>query len=154
MEGYSSLLQSAKSAFQMMLGKLDASQFIKASYLLSPIVFSFYNIVILCFALNIFISIITNSFEAIRNEAKIKNLEFDLTDLIRNKMGVLFKKSQGLKTQAGNYKYMNHLEAFPSNVNRLLDYTYKVRIYIIIYFNREAILFKLFHDLFGLYLYF
>ena len=128
MEGYSSLLQSAKSAFQMMLGKLDASQFIKDSSLLAPIVFSFYNILIICFALNIFISIIANSFEAIRNEAKTENLEFDLIDLIWNKIGLLFKKTPSQNTHEANHKYRNYLETFLSHVNRLLSFTYKVRI--------------------------
>ena len=83
MEGYSSMIKSAESAFQMMLGKFDATHFIKSKIFLAPIVFSTYNIIILCFMLNIFISIITDAFDKIRDEDKRKPFEFDLIQNIR-----------------------------------------------------------------------
>jgi len=123
LEGYSTLIKSAESAFKMMLGKFDATQFVKSTNILAPVVFSLYNIVILCFALNIFISIITDAFDKIRNEAKMKPFEFDLIRHIRTKLKRYFESGSFQET---NFMYKKHHIMFPTQVNRLISYISRV----------------------------
>jgi hypothetical protein len=66
---YASLLKSMQSAFLTILGKFDAKQFLYGM-ILGPCVFASYNIVMLTFVVNIFVSIITDSFDKIRHDAK------------------------------------------------------------------------------------
>jgi hypothetical protein len=77
LEDYSSLIKSMASAFEIMIGKFSALQFMQSNYfILGPIIVSAYNSVILLFALNIFISIIIDSFDKVRAEAKIDPEKF------------------------------------------------------------------------------
>ena len=55
LEGYSSLIKSMESAFLIMLGKFDVSQFTISHPLLGPIIFSSYICMVLFFILNIFL---------------------------------------------------------------------------------------------------
>jgi polycystin 1L2 len=71
LEGYLSLTKSMQSALEIMIGKLSGTQFLQSNSLLGPVILSAYNTVILFFALNIFISIIIESFDKVRREAKI-----------------------------------------------------------------------------------
>ena len=67
LNGYSSLTKSMGTAFCVMMGKFDVTPYTLASPVLGPLIFSLYNIVILFFALNIFISIIIESFDKVIN---------------------------------------------------------------------------------------
>ena len=72
-----------ESAFQTILGKFDAKQFLYGtSTILGPCVFASYNIVMLTFVLNIFVSIITDSFDKIRHDAK-EHPEKNDVDIVR-----------------------------------------------------------------------
>ncbi len=75
--GYSSFIKSMESAFLIMLGKSNASDFIRTYSILGPIIYSSYNVIILCFALNLFISIITEAFDELRREYQEKLNDFD-----------------------------------------------------------------------------
>jgi hypothetical protein len=63
-----------ESAFEIMIGKFSALPFVQSNSILGPIIVSAYNSVILFFALNIFISIIIDSFEKVRAEANRNSL--------------------------------------------------------------------------------
>jgi hypothetical protein len=76
---YSTLPKSMMSAFEIMLGKFDATQFIKTSPVMGSLVFIVYNVVIVYCILNIFISILTNAYAKVR-EADEKTKQFDLID--------------------------------------------------------------------------
>jgi hypothetical protein len=68
---YASPIKSMESGFLTILGKFDAKQFLYGtSTILGPCVFASYNIVMLTFVINIFVSIITDSFDKIRHDAK------------------------------------------------------------------------------------
>ena len=72
LQGYSSFIKSMEDAFLIMLGKANAADFINEYPILGPIIYSSYNVIMLCFTLNIFISIITDAFDELRDEAKQK----------------------------------------------------------------------------------
>ena len=78
LQGYASPIKSMESAFITILGKFDAKQFLYGtSTILGPCVFASYNIVMLTFVLNIFVSIITDSFDKIRHDGKEHPEKYD-----------------------------------------------------------------------------
>jgi len=128
MKGYLSFTKSMESAFEIMIGKLSATQFLNANPILGPIIISAYNAVILFFALNIFISIIIDSFEKVRNEAKINPDKFGFLGHILGKFKKLFRKKENILTY-GNYR--SHLDTLPGQVEKIIDCVIKVnRIFI------------------------
>ena len=92
---------------------------------LAPLVFSMYNVVILCFVLNIFISSITESFDKVRNRAKKEINDFDFFNQIKLKWKNRFRSKVN---NLPSYKiYKDHLYSFETNINRLIDYTKQVK---------------------------
>ena len=118
MPGYSSFVKSMESAFLIMLGKSNALDFIQAYTTLGPIIYFSYNVVILCFALNIFISIITDAFDELRNEAKEKQNDFELTNYAFLKIRNMFSKKKNLNTISSSGKYKDRLTILPENILR------------------------------------
>ena len=112
-----------ESAFEIMIGKLSASSFLQAHSILGPIIISAYNSVILFFALNIFISIIIDSFEKVRSEAKIDPDKFGFLSHIIGKFKSLFGKRE-TKMTYDNYK--NHMDILPSLVDKLINIVIRV----------------------------
>ena len=119
--GYSSLVASMQLAFLVMLGKFDASQFINSNLVLIPLVFVIYNIITLCFLLNIFISIITDAFKKVREKEKENPHRFDIFSHIYNIVKERFSKRTNQQSD-----YRDHLSILPNRVNRLINYFYRV----------------------------
>ena len=131
MMGYASLTKSMMSAFLTILGKFDAKQFLSLRYsFMGPLVFASYNMVILCFVVNIFISIITDSFDKVRRHAK-KHPEddIDLFKFVAEKWRRNFKKrtfGTKKKTVFTYENYIDHMESFHIQINRLIEYFARV----------------------------
>ena len=120
-EGYSSITHSMESAFLMMLGKFDTSHMVQVQPVLGPIIFCTYNIVILFFALNIFISIIAEAFNKVRHEAKEKkNFDFDFFDHILRKLSRSEKKQNKINS------YRDFISIFPKRTDSLCNYVIRV----------------------------
>ena len=117
--GYSSIVKSMETAFQVLLGKADMSEIGNGELkYLGPIIFSFYNIVVIFFALNIFISIITDSFYTIREEAKQHPDRFDFMEHSWNKVKIFFRKKKAEKEHEPKCKeYEDVSDAIDSLVN-------------------------------------
>ena len=128
LEGYCTIIKSMETAFQVMLGKFDVSIYsTNNNQILGPLIFAAYNVTILFFALNIFISIITESFDKIRNESKKNShLEFDLMDHISE---ILNKKIKNNNSPSPD-RYKNHLAIFSNRVNRLIRYFIRVKFFL------------------------
>ena len=123
---YSSFVKSMESAFLIMLGKANAYDFLRVYPVLGPLIYSSYNVVILCFALNLFLSIITDSFGELRREAKSKPNEFDLINhLILKMKGLLSKNSKQEKLMSSD-EYKDHLNVFPDRIQRLTEFIHNV----------------------------
>ncbi len=122
--GYSSLINSMETTFQVMLGKIDASRIQQGDLvILGPIIFCSYNVVVIFFALNIFISIITDSFDKVREEARLHPDKIDFMGYVWKKM----TKNVGNKTikNVNIYQYLEKrdvLELF----DKLTDYISRV----------------------------
>ena len=127
LQGYSSLLKAMESAFLIILGKSSAADFIQAYPTLGPIIFACYNMIILCFWLNIFISIITDAFDEIRREAKEKPNDFDALNYVVKRVKTIFWRNSPLNTVSFQDKYKDHLDMLPIYVSRLIQILNRVK---------------------------
>ena len=125
-EGYSSFLKSMETAFLVMLGKFDTSQFMISNPILGPIIFAGYNVAILFCALNIFISIIIDAFDAIRAQAKENANEFDFYTHVWSKLRKSFRRKSSSNMLSKSDEYKTHLALFPSRINDLVNFILRV----------------------------
>ncbi len=135
LQGYASPIKSMQSAFITILGKFDAKQFLYGkSTILGPFVFASYNIVMLTFVMNIFVSIITDSFDKIRHDAKDhpEKYDVDIHKYLSQKWRELcFKATSKRKPPIVTHEnYIDYLAGFNIQTNRLIDVLAAV-IYII-----------------------
>jgi len=133
--GYSSLIKSMESAFLIILGKSNASEFIQAYPILGPMIYSMYNVIILFFALNIFVSIITDAFDALRAEAKKKPNDFDLINYLTVKLKKFFNKNNPQDSVLSAENYKDHLTIFPNHMDRLNQFITRVKMIRAIFFR-------------------
>jgi polycystin 1L2 len=122
---YASPIKSMQSAFLTILGKFDAKQFLYGtSTILGPFVFASYNIVMLTFVLNIFVSIITDSFDKIRHDAKEhpEKYEVDIAKYLSQKWReIRFKNDPKRKpNEVTHENYIDYLTSFHIQTNRLI----------------------------------
>ena len=126
-EGYSSLIKSMETAFEVMLGKANIGEYIQSNAFFGPIIFSGYNIAILFFALNIFISIIIESFENVRTQAKENPQMFGFFDHILKKIKRFFRQKTKNCDLPSHEKYKDHLGVFSTRLDSLIDYIIQVK---------------------------
>jgi polycystin 1L2 len=126
LQGYASPIKSMQSAFQTILGKFDAKQFLQgSSTILGPCVFASYNIVMLTFVVNIFVSIITDSFDKIRHDAKEhpEKYDADIVKYVSQKWrDFRYKINSKRKPNVVTHEnYIDHLTSFHIQTKRLID---------------------------------
>jgi hypothetical protein len=126
LRSFASLIKSMESAFLIMLGKSNASEFIQAYPILGPLIYSSYNVIMLCFALNIFISIITDAFSELRVEEKLKPNEFDLINHLYSIVNKWFLKKSPEDQLPSSEKYQDYISIFPEHINRIDQYLDRV----------------------------
>jgi hypothetical protein len=123
LEGYLSMTKSMASALEIMIGKLSATQFVQSNPILGPIILSSYCSAVIFFSLNIFISIIVESFDKVRMEAKKDPEKFGFLNHLLNKFKKIFKK----KAKGTAYcDYKSHFDILPKQVDHLIDIVFKV----------------------------
>ena len=123
LRGYMSIIKSMESAFEIMIGKLSAAEFLNSNSILGPIVVSGYCSVVIFFALNIFISIIIDSFDKVRGEAKLNPDKFGFMGHMLDKIKGVFKN----KSQQKNLnQYKSHLDIMPHQVNKIISLLIRV----------------------------
>ncbi|CAF0973552.1 unnamed protein product, partial [Brachionus calyciflorus] len=120
---YYTIFRSAMTSFQIMLGKFDSSSLLRDGTLFGPLVFSFYNIMIVLILLNIFISIVCDAFEKVREEIQINNNELEIVDYFMEKFENAFGSSTS-KAKDGPIKkdneYCEGHQQLPSRISNLL----------------------------------
>jgi hypothetical protein len=124
--GYSTLTKSAETAFIILLGKFSVDEYIELYPILGSLIFSSYNIVMLFFVLNIFISIITESFYKVRVESKNNpKSELNLWSHAKTKLRNIFGKEISSKKPI----YQDRLSVFPRRIDELTNYVIRVHFY-------------------------
>jgi polycystin 2 len=119
--GYSSIINSMETTFQIMLGKIDVSRIQQDELvILGPIIFSAYNVAVIFFVLNIFISIITDSFDKVRAESKLDQDKFDFMKYIWNKIKTSLKNKKRDTFIIKQYLDKNDLSNSVDNLNNFI----------------------------------
>ena len=136
LEAYSTLVKSMDSAFQIMLGKFDVSQFMLTNPVLGPIIFSAYNIMIVFILLNIFVSIVVEAFEQVRSDSAEN--EFDVFEHVLERLKKHF--SNAPEELLSPDKYKDHVNVLPNRVNRLIEYVKRVIFCIFIFFAKKSLI--------------
>ena len=126
LEGYSSFIKSMENAFQILLGKNNANQFISISPILGPVLFAGFFLANVCFSLNIFVSIITNAFDEVRLERKKDETNKNFFDYTWTKLKNLFGNNRRHTDTKPHCEYRDHLSILPKHVNRLINFLYRV----------------------------
>ncbi len=83
---YADLLRSILTSFQILLGKFELGPLLEGNPFFGSILFLSYNIIIVLLLMNTFISIICESFEAVREELVGKPNDFEVFDWIESKI--------------------------------------------------------------------
>jgi polycystin 1L2 len=125
-EGYASILKSAETAFQIMLGKINTSDTMMSNPYLTPIIIAAYNMAIVYFSLNIFVSIIVEAFDRVRTEARENPNEFDFYTHVAHKWNCLFRKEPPSDNLPKPTEYKDHLNILPRRINDVINYVFRV----------------------------
>jgi hypothetical protein len=126
-EGYASISGSMATAFQVMLGKFDINAVLLAQPDLAPVILAAYNMAIVFFSLNIFISIITEAFDKVRMNAKKNPNEFDFYTFLMSKLRKIIDKKSLEESFTSYENYKDHLNILPSRLNRFINIILRVR---------------------------
>jgi polycystin 1L2 len=125
LNGYLSLIKTMQSAFLILLGKSDTLQFFVVSPIIGPIIYASYFLANICFALNIFISIITDAFSQVRlNTKHVEDNFYDFYEHAKKRLQRLLYRRPQIDL---NKKYRDQLSNLPMNINRLANIIFRVR---------------------------
>ena len=123
LEDFATITRSMQSAFLYMLGKFDILAISSSSPIFGPVLFSTYSSVVLFFALNIFVTIIVEAFEMVREESKIKPKKLEL---LKHKIFERFKAKKRANTLPNHEKYRDHLSIISCRVDNLIGFVINV----------------------------
>jgi hypothetical protein len=133
--GFSTLIRSMTTCFQIMLGKFQVDPLVQANSFFGPLLFSIYNIFIVFILLNMFVSIINDTFAAVRNDVDKQADDYQMVKFIRNKLKTLVGIDNSNETSdrnpildANNNLYKDQFAYLPEKVDELLYALSEVRI--------------------------
>jgi polycystin 1L2 len=130
LSGFSNIIKSMQTSFEIILGKFEANPMKKASPIFGPFVFFVFNIIMVLIVLNIFLTIISDSFKKIRFDIKLtgKTNNEELLGMFLKKLKswfIIFNRSKNVENQneafsSNKLDYIEDFERFNSVVNRLV----------------------------------
>ncbi len=134
--GLSTFVKSIETCFLILMGKFELSAMLTASPVLTVIFFTSFNILIVMVLLNMFISLVTDSFAEAKKEENLADpLDLDefmlkkvkgflcLFESRKNKTGQTDRVEEKLmrKSLSQNSKYMNELQSLNYKTTHLMD---------------------------------
>ncbi len=130
LQGYRSMEKSVLTAFVVMLGKFDVTPFMQQNPILGPLIFSGFNIVMLCLVLNIFISIVTEAYGKIRfDHRNNRKNELNFFSHAKCKLINLVKHTFEKDPISKNIKYRDFMSTFPERIDSLTNYVMGVSVF-------------------------
>lgn len=139
---FSTLFKSMSSCFQIMLGIFDVNKLLASDQFMAPLIFIFYNVFIVFILLNIFVTIISETFTNIRINHKKNEYYIDIVKEIKENINYLLSPSDKnieiLKIDKKDYdqeeymKYVNYVDYFPHKIDQLLDRVNKVSPFLLL----------------------
>jgi polycystin 1L2 len=127
---YSTFSRAITTCFQILLGKFSLDGLIQANNILGPLIFALYNIFTVFILLNMFISIIADTFAAVRLDASLQNDDYQLVDFIIKKLknwtGIGKKKyidtfEENPVLDKNKHQYRDQISYFPEKMDHLLQ---------------------------------
>ena len=123
MANYSTFVKAMETTFAIMLGKFDVNPLLMADKVFGPVLFAFYNLMIVLISLNIFISLITDSFVQVRKDSDKLSNEFEIVEYLTARIRRYFGKNGGVMDESSLKKpeqYKDNVNLFPNKVQVLL----------------------------------
>lgn len=125
LESYWSPMKSFTTSFECLVGKFDRNLNQSTNYFFGPVLFVIYPVVMAFMMINIFITIVCESFKEVRFEIRRNGDELQMRDYFSNR----FKNYQSDpydRTRISNDKYLDISNKLPRNVERLIENLSKV----------------------------
>ena len=122
MANYSTFVKAMETTFAIMLGKFDVNPLLMADKVFGPVLFAFYNLMIVLISLNIFISLITDAFVQVRKDSDKLSNEFEVVEYLTARIRRYFGKN-GVVDESSLKKpeqYRDNVNLFPNKVQVLL----------------------------------
>jgi polycystin 1L2 len=122
--GYSTMIKAMMTSFQIMVGKFDVNGLVNANPILGPIIFTAFNVVVIFFLLNVFISLVSEAFEQERLLEKTSEKKYSLKEYFIIKWNKLvWKYGNNRKNILIDDKYLNltNKEAYLTYLHLLPD---------------------------------
>lgn len=133
---YYTLFRTATTSFQIMVGKFDSSSIIKESTWQGPLIFSSFNILIRLIMLNLFISIVCDAFQKVRQEIDTKGNEIEIVDYFSEQLNKLFSSKKNIEdTYVSSNDYVESHQDLPNKIDDLLNVISEVFLFLSLIFN-------------------
>jgi len=117
---FSTFNRSMETCFQIILGKFNANSFLLSNSVLTPILFAFYNIVILFVMFNIFVTILTDHY----NLTKQDDMLYKKDPGLFNYIGSIFKPIIFWRKESPSKKkdhvYLEIIDGLPSRFDDII----------------------------------
>ncbi|CAD5112526.1 DgyrCDS1737 [Dimorphilus gyrociliatus] len=139
MQTFATVIKSAETCLQMLLGRFNFNAMQEASPLLGPVFFFFYVITVAYILINMFLVILNESFSQVRRDLSKQSNDYELVEFMIRRLKTwtgMDKKKKGSKPVEPDYKSATkalqpgmppaNLDNFPEKVDRLLNCISKV----------------------------
>jgi polycystin 1L2 len=132
LNSFSTVVKTLENCFQILLGKFNVYDMLYVSPILSPIIFSGYNVFSLLILLNLMISLLGDNYITIKNNSNENEFYLFLNDYFKHVMKKYFtgfmkeNKLESPKAQDGEDMLDNTLKQLPISVTGLLNRLEKV----------------------------
>lgn len=125
LESYWNPLNAFTTSFECLVGKFDKNLKLSENYLLGPIIFVIYPIVMAFMMINIFITIVCESFKEVRYEINREGDDLRFFAYFNDKIKERFSDPNS-RARINNDRYLEPTNKLPRNVDRLIDNLSKV----------------------------
>ena len=130
---FSTVVKTLENCFEILLGKFNAADMMTASPILSPIIFSGYNVLSLMILLNLMIALLGDNYINIKNNSHENEFYLFLSGYFSYVMRKYFKgfmtdknKTESVKPEDGEDMFDNTLKQLPISITGLLNRLEKV----------------------------
>lgn len=122
---YWSPMKAFTTSFECLVGKFDTNLKLSTEYFLGPILFTIYPVVMAFMMINIFITIVCESFKEVRFEIRRDGDELKMVDYFSSRFKN-YQKDPYDRSRINNDKYLEISNKLPKNVDRLIENLSKV----------------------------
>ena len=130
---FSSFIVSMETCFQIMLGKFQINNILNSNRILAIFSFMIYNFVIVITMINLFLTILNDNLEMVKQNFERNRGDFSVFEYIKNVFSELLPSSQKNKNDEKINKYIDAIDGLKLKINQLSNYTENVSIFNFIF---------------------